>query len=207
MPLLARSPASRLPFLSPLLFALSALAAPPASAAVSVSGNLATPTFIASLSAGQTYTITASGVVDLYNGFNGGAGLTFTADGKPTYAFPSPYAAFGPDGSTTDPTNGSHGPAYDANVGALVGTFSANPVGGAGSTSFFLIGLGTTLTTASDLTLYGLVNDTDYRDNGPGAFSVDVVQASAVPEPASAGLLALGALMLLGRRARFLRRR
>jgi hypothetical protein len=165
----------------------------PADASIYVPAIDSAPTLIGTLDAGQTYTVTATGIANLFVGFNGGLGLTFTADGKPTYPFPSPYAAFYPNGLSYDPTGSSYpgtggysqGGASKL-VGSLMGTYTATPTG---PPAFFTIGLGTTITPTTTETLYAVVNDTFYPDNA-GGYSVSV--AGGVPEPA------VWALMLLG---------
>jgi hypothetical protein len=183
--------------LTALFGAVLTLAAINAQAATFVAASSSTPTAVATLIAGQTYDITASGIANLYVGFNGGLGLTFTANGIPTYTFPSPYTGFNPSGLNCDPSTSclsGYGPGgATALLGELIGTFSATPCG---PSCFFNIGLGTTFTAASNETLYAEVNDTYYPDNG-GGYTVAV---SAVPFPATAwlmlsGLVGVGAMV------------
>ena len=138
-------------------------------------------TEIGLLRAGVTYLVTASGIADLLTGFNGGAGATFTADGKPTYAFPAPLEAFNPNGSETDPQTGSFGAAGPGKLlGALVGTFTANP------TSYdqvFTIGTSLTVRPALDEVLYAIIND-DYYPNNRLTTGYNV-SLSTVPLPAT----------------------
>ena len=178
---------------------LVALAASAACQAVTVGANVSSPTLVGSVVSGQTYTVTASGVADLYVGFNG-LGLTFTADGKPTYAFAAPYASFYPNGLDYDPSVGpsNHGLGGAGRLmGQLLGSFTAAPSSPA---DYFVIGLGTTFTATSSGSLYALVNDTYYNDNSATGYSVLL---SAVPEPAAYGLMAAGlGLMSLAVRRR-----
>lgn len=162
----------------------------PLAHAVTVGASSNTPVLIGAIVAGETYTVVATGTADLLVGFNGGLGLPFTADGKPAYAFPAPYAAFFPNGLDYDPTVGP------ANVGvggagkllgSLLGTFSASPSSAA---EYFTIGLSNTFTATSSGALYGLVNDTFYGDNGSEGFSVAI---TAVPEPGTWLLMLAGA--------------
>ena len=129
-------------------------------------------------------------------GYDGGKGLTFTADGKPTYAFGGTYAAFSPNGLDYDPAGGTS--AYGIGgagrlIGSLLGTYTATPTGPA---DYFIIGLGTTLTSPTAATLYGVVNDTGYMDNSATAFSVTMT--TAVPEPGSVMLMLAGLGVVAG---------
>jgi len=192
-----------IPFALPALSALTrpvaviALASAACAAhAVTVSATSSAVTAVGAVVAGQTYSVTASGIANLYVGFSGGLGLTFTANGLPTYAFAAPYAAFYPGGLDYDPSVGtsSIGPGGTGRLlGAVLGSFKAAPTQ---ASDYFVIGLGTSFTAASSGTLYALVNDTYYADNGSG---YNVV-LSAVPEPAGALLLSLGAVALMLRR-------
>lgn len=173
--------------------ALTAMLAATSANSATILGSSATPTLIGSVVAGQTYVVTASGVMDGYVGFNGGAGLTFTADGKPTYAFPSPYAPFYPSGLDYDPSSGPS--AYGKGgagklMGALLGTFTATPSGPA---DYFMIGLSYQFTAAVSGNLYGLANDCPncYGDNG-GGFEVTLAPLAAVPEPAAWAMMIVG---------------
>lgn len=171
-----------------------------ASAATTVAANASSPTLIGLLLPGVNYDVSATGIADLFVGFNGGQGLTFTADGKPTYAFGSPYSAFFPDGLDYDPSvsSTSYGPGGAGKpLGSLLGTYSPAPSGPA---DFFVIGLGTTLSSATGGTLYGLVNDTGYNDNSATGFSVTLT--AAVPEPSTVILMLAGLGIVAGAAAR-----
>ncbi len=102
----------------------------PAQAATVNAASVA-PTFIGNVVAGKAYRVTASGRADLCTGCNGGQGLNFTPDGRPTSAFAPPYAAFYPNGLDYDPSSGPT--AYGIGgpqrlYGALLGTFTASPM-------------------------------------------------------------------------------
>ena len=178
--------------------ALAALTvAQAAHSAVSVNAASSAPTLIGTVAAGQQYTVTTTGIADLFVGFNG-LGLTFTADGLPTYAFAAPYATFFPAGLSYDPSVGPTNFGVGGSgqlLGALLGTFTAAP---ASPAAYFSIGLGTTFTAASSGSLYAVVNDTFYGDNGR-AYAVTL---SAVPESGSAALLLPGLAGLALRRRR-----
>jgi hypothetical protein len=170
--------------------------APWAQAAVTVSAGASTPVLIGAVVAGQSYSVVATGQADLYSAFNGGLGLPFTADGKPTYAFPAPYASFVPNGLDYDPSvgTGSLGIGGAGKLfGALLGTFSDTP---ASTADYFTLGSSSTFTATSSGSLYAIVNDSYYPDNGSGGYSVSL---SAVPEP-SAWLLVMAGLGAVGLR-------
>ena len=165
-------------------------------ASTTVVGNSSTPTLIGALLAGQSYDVSATGTVDLFVGYDGGKGLTFTADGKPTYAFGGTYAPFSPNGLDYDPAGGpsSYGIGGAGRLlGSLLGTYSPTPTGPA---DYFIIGLGTTLTSPTAATLYGVVNDTGYFDNSATAFSITMT--TAVPEPGSVMLMLAGLGVVAG---------
>ena len=135
------------------------------------------------LRARTAYRLTASGIADLCTHCVA-TPLTFTSDGLPTYAYSSPFLGYPRD---TDPY-GHYGPGGKGRyIGLLLGTFLAAPTK---PSDFFAIGLGTTFTSTSNQTLYALINDTYYADNGAGTgYSLTV---AAVPESATWALLIAG---------------
>ena len=158
-------------------------------AAVFVDADLHSPTFIGTLTAGQSYRVTAAGIANLDTFFNGGLGLTFAANGIPTYDFPAPYSPFYPDGLDYDPSVGPS--AYGQGgpgklLGSLLGTYTATPTG---PSDFFSIGLGTTIRPSTSETLYVVVNDTYYRDNGGG---YSVLLTTGVPESETWVMMLIG---------------
>jgi hypothetical protein len=163
--------------------------------AVYVDATLFTPTLIGSLTAGKTYTVTTTGIADLYAAFNGGAGVPFTADGKPTYAFPAPYAPFYPSGLDYDPSAGPSTKGIGGAgkfYGALLGSFTSSPV----ASDYFTLGLSYSFTAGSSGNLYAVINDCPskngcYADNR-GGFTVSLSEVAAVPEPASWALMIMG---------------
>lgn len=181
--------------------ALAALMAPPAGASTFVASINATPTVIGAVVAGTSYTVTTTGISDLFNSFNGGQGLTFTADGIPTYTFPAPYQGFNPAGSNNDPTSGllcTGG--VSALCGALIG--AVVPAIGAAPVSYFQLGANYTFTAATTGFLIGLVNDVSvvnaYNDNGPEGFTVTLStpNAGAVPELSTWAMMIIGVGMV-----------
>jgi hypothetical protein len=180
--------------LVPLAWALASSAH-----AVIVPSNASSPVMIGNVVVGQTYSVQVTGLSNLLQGFNGGQGLTFTADGTPSYAFPAPYAEFFPNGLDHDPSSGpaAFGPGGSGRLmGSLLGTFESMPTGPEG---FFTIGSVLTFTATATGALYGLVNDNYYGDNTSAGFDVTL---TPVPEPAAYVLLAMGlGTLLLRRRA------
>ncbi|HWI89532.1 MAG TPA: PEPxxWA-CTERM sorting domain-containing protein [Sphingomicrobium sp.] len=175
---------------------LALLTAATAHAAVFVNALTSTPTLIGPIVAGQTYTVTATGIADLLNGFNGGRGLTFTADGIPTYTFPPPYTGFNPNGLDHDPSQS--GTVFCVGgagrlCGGLLGTFTATP---SGPTDFFFLGSSDTFTAPLNGFLFGLVNDCPncFADNDPeSGFNVTLALAAVgVPEPRTWAMMLLG---------------
>lgn len=144
-----------------------------------------TLTSLGSFAAG-TYVITSSGTVDLV----GTTAFTMNPDGTPTTTVNMPgYEYFNPSGSfIADGLFGQAG--TNAKIGALVGTFSSNPLQ---ASDWFLIGYSTQVTLLTDGFIYASVNET-YRVNDSGAFSVSV---TAVPEPETYALMLAG-LGLMG---------
>lgn len=180
-------------------FAALALATA-AHAQVFVPANTSGPTALGSITAGQAYTVTASGAADLLNGYNGGLGIPFTANGIPTYAIPGTYSAFYPNGLDYDPSQntsaygiGGAGVLY----GALLGTFTASPTGPG---DYFVLGSSYSFTAGSSGTLYGVVNDCPncYSDNnGQSGFTATLALATGlpvdgVPEPGTWATMLLG---------------
>jgi hypothetical protein len=153
------------------------------------SGTVGLLTDLGAFSAG-TYTLTASGIVDLI----GDGSFRMRPDGLPETVVTSPsYGYFNPNGSFT--ADGSFGAAgSNAKIGALIGTLSAAP---ASPADWFLIGYSANVTLAAAGHIYASVNDT-YHDNNTGFFEVNV---TAVPEPETYAMLLAG-LGLLGFAAR-----
>lgn len=195
-------------------FAAFALATP-AHAQVFVPANNSSPTALGSITAGQAYTVTATGAADLLSGYNGGLGIPFTANGIPTYAIPGTYAPFSPNGLDYDPSQntsahgiGGAGVLY----GSLLGTFTASPSGPA---DYFVLGSNFSFTAGSNGTLYGVVNDCPncYSDNvAQSGFTATLALATGlpvggVPEPGTWAMMVLGfgtigfVLRLRGQRA------
>jgi hypothetical protein len=162
-----------------VLIAGAIMASTPACASTLVYANSSTPTFLGTFGPG-TYNITGSGLVDLVGEVD--SGFTVKPDGTPNTSVTYPgYSYFNPSGSTS--ADGNYGPGGSGiKIGALMGSFGSSP------SSYFLIGFSKTISLTSTESLYGLVNDTYYSNNG-GAFSVAV---SSVPEPATWALMILG---------------
>src|SRR4051794_10666120 len=74
-----------------------------AQAQVFVPATTSTPTALGSVTAGQHYTVTATGVSDLLVGYNG-LGITFGPNGIPTYTITGTYSSFSPNGLDFDPS-------------------------------------------------------------------------------------------------------
>jgi len=161
--------------------------AAPAFAATSVAANQASTTDLGFFAAG-TYTISASGLVDMVG--PPGSGFTIRPDGTPDSPVTTPgYADFNPDGAFF--ADGAFGPGgTTARIGALMGSLSSAP----SALDWFLIGFGKTITMANAGHIYAQVNDTAYANNG-GAFIVEVSQA--VPEPAAWAMM-IGGFILTG---------
>lgn len=141
--------------------------------------------------AGQTYQVSATGIVDLAVGEGGydvnpnGVIVDPIAVGSASYAFFSSFGNAVVGGSTIDPFSFSPdiSPVPGAAYGVLTGEWSTG--GG-----WFVIGASdkiTAPTTGADLK--HSVNDSSYPDNG-GKF---VVNVAAVPEPATWAMMLLGA--------------
>jgi hypothetical protein len=174
--------------------AAALLSAAPVSAAVFVKAERTTPTALANVTAGQFYTVTATGTANIYVAGD----LEFDADGRPTHKIDGVYADFNTDGCCySDPSNKSvYGPAgSNGLLGSLVGTYSSAPTS---SSAYFQLGQSVHFKALSTGTLYGLVNDANgaYSDNGEGTgFSVTVTAdagGASVPEPASWALMIVG---------------
>lgn len=154
--------------------------------------NQQTPTAIGTLTAGQSYSVTATGTADLCAGCSAG-NLIFAPDGTPVSATGA-YAGFNPSGKDYDVSIGTS--AYGIGgagklYGALLGTFTATPTSAA---DYFTIGSGITLTADSDKTLYAVINDSFFPNNS-GSYSVSLSlspPASAVPEPATWAMMLVG---------------
>jgi len=169
-------------FLAALVMAVAFFGTP--AQAVTVSAASSQPILIGNTVAGKTYRVTASGVADLFVGWNG-QGLPFSPNGKPTYSFPAPYAPFYPNGLDYDPSSGPT--AYGIGgpqklYGSLLGTFSASPQG---SSDYFMMGNYYVFTASSSGALYARINDCCFWDNG-GSFEVSMVEVQAVTVSASA---------------------
>lgn len=164
--------------------------------AVTVASNNTAPTTLGAVVAGQSYTLTAKGLSDLFASFNGGQGLRFTADGVPTYPFPSPYSGFNPNGSDNDPTSGINCVGGAGLLcGALIGGYSLLP--GGVPMSYIQLGSNYSFTATQTGFLVGLVNDVPggYGDNAATGFDVTLELAGdpgAVPEPATWAIMLLG---------------
>ena len=151
-------------------------------------GTIGTLTDLGSFAAG-TYTITASGAIDLA----GGDKFLIKADGSPltSVTFPG-YGYFNPSGS--DIADGQYGTAgVGVKLGALIGSYTQSPT----ATDWFLIGTTKTLTLTNATHIYASVNDT-FHQNNVGSFDVAV---TSVPEPEAYGML-LSGLALIGGIAR-----
>jgi hypothetical protein len=153
------------------------------------SGAVGTLTDLGLFAAG-TYQLTGAGVVDLV----GDGSFLIAPNGTPVAPVSTPgYGYFNPSGSYL--ADGNYGAAgTHAKIGALIGSSSATPTSPA---DWFLIGDSDVLTLGAAGHLYASVNDT-FHDNDTGSFMVEV---SAVPEPASIGLI-LGALALFAAQRR-----
>jgi hypothetical protein len=147
------------------------------------SGAVGTLTDLGTFAAGA-YQLTGTGVVDLV----GDGSFLIDPDGTPAAPVTTPgYGYFNPSGSYL--ADGDYGAAgANAKIGALIGSLSATPSSPA---DWFLIGDSDVVTLSTAGHIYASVNDT-FHDNDTGSFTVEV---SAVPEPATIGLV-LGALAL-----------
>ncbi|WP_294050751.1 hypothetical protein [Sphingomonas sp.] len=150
----------------------------PAQAATVNAASVA-PTFIGNVVAGKAYRVTARGRADLCTGCNGGQGLNFTPDGRPTSAFAPPYAAFYPNGLDYDPSSGPT--AYGIGgpqrlYGALLGTFTASP-GSHGD--YFVLGAAHMFVAGASGALYAKINDCCEGDNA-GGYAVTLTEVANV---------------------------
>lgn len=153
--------------------------------AATVNAASTSPMLIGNVVAGKTYQVIATGVANLCTGCNGGNGLTFTANGKPTGPFAAPYGSFYPNGLDYDPSGGPS--AYGVGgpqrlYGVLLGTFTATPHGYG---DYFAMGDSYVFTATTSGALYGKINDCCDGDNA-GGYSVTlkevtVVSATSVP--------------------------
>lgn len=140
--------------------------AAPVSAAVNVSASNSTPTFIGNYAAGS-YAYSVSGVASLAGPV--GSGFDVDASGKPTSPVTHPaYDYFNQNGGATN-DYGRFGPAGSAiNLGELALTKDPN-----GTSGFFSLKTLQSLSFASAVSLYALVNDT-YYSNNDGGFTLSV---------------------------------
>lgn len=169
-------------FIAAIFMAASLMSSP--AYAVTVNASSSQPTLIGNVVAGKSYRVTASGVADLYAGWNG-QGLPFSPNGKPGYSFPAPYAPFFPNGLDSDPSSGPT--AYGVGgpqklYGALLGTFSASPQN---HSAYFTMGSYYVFTASSSGALYGMINDCCFGDNA-GGFEVSLVEVDTATVSASA---------------------
>lgn len=146
------------------------------------------------LFAAGSYTLTASGTIDICGG--GSALMRPDGQSQTTITCPPLLADFNPNGSyTADDKYGRAG--LNARIGALIGTLNAgafmgNDPSAAQASDWFLIDNAMTLTLATAGHIYASVNDTFFPDNS-GVFDLRVEVANALPEPASAALVAISA--------------
>ena len=164
--------------------ALVATSAPAALIGATTSGGQV----IGAVIAGTSYTVSATGTVDLCGSCNAGGPLVFRPDGTVATTAQAPYGAFNSGPKDYDPAGGTSSYGFygaGINFGELYGSFSATPT----ASSLFAIGFGTTFTASTSGTLYGVINDSAYGDNpGTPQYSVTLaptVVSGAVPEPAS----------------------
>ncbi len=150
----------------------------PAVAATYVVDANSSATSLGAVVAGQRYRFSTTGIVDLVGDPVPGR-FSVDADGIPVQPVTVPgYEGFNPSGSTT--ADGQSGPLPGVNFGALIGNFG-------GATPYFRIGSSLTTTFAQSGEIFGRVND--INTNNSGSFTVSV---SAIPEPATWGMLILG---------------
>ena len=159
---------------------------------------------IGTVIAGNSYTVSATGTIDLCSSCNAGGPLVFNPDGTVATTAQAPYGAFNSGPQDTDPTNNSHG-VYGAgvNFAELYGSYSASPT----SSDLFAIGDGATFTASETGTLYGVINDDNYGDNPSSpVFNATLASdaVSAAPEPGTWALMlgGVGAMGLMLRRRR-----
>lgn len=165
------------------LWLLAAFFCVPAKA-VTVYATSSQPTLIGNVTAGKSYRVTASGVANLFAGWNG-QGLPFSANGKPVYSFPAPYAPFFPNGLDYDPSSGltAYGIGGPQKLyGSLLGTFSASPQS---HSDYFMMGDLHIFTASSSGALYGMINDCCFGDNA-GGFEVTMVEVESATVGAAA---------------------
>ena len=136
-----------------------------ADAGVFVDATSATPVAIGTVTSGQSVTFSARGISDIYPALQ----ALLTPSGAPAYDMTgTPTAGYMPNGSPIVQGTTSYGVAgASANIGALVGTYNANPTQ---PSDFFVLGNGGTFTPTQSGTLYAMINDQWYSDNCGGAF-------------------------------------
>jgi hypothetical protein len=137
-----------------------------ADAGVFVDATSATPVAIGTVTSGQNYTLSVLGESAI---FQSGA-VILKPTGAPAYDMSGSPAGAGymPNGSAVVPGTSVYGVAGPSvNLGALVGTYNANPTA---ASDFFVIGAGGAFSATQSGTLYAMINDQYYGDNCGGVF-------------------------------------